>query len=664
MRFVREFVAVGWLLVTLGLHAEVPELKQNAVPSWVHPVELPEVEMSDAGAVAYILVDSQINHLSAQKQHYFQIVQQPMNSQGLKEASELSFNFYPAYEQLVFHDITIIRDGKELPQLDLSRFKLFQNETELNNKLYNEKWTALFILEDVRPKDLIRFSYTTVGHNPVFERHDFGSLYLSWSTPIARMNVDILSKEPLNFRFTHQNYDFQKSKLDGGLRYSLQVDNIAAGPNETQYPYWYEPYNLMQYSAIDSWSEVVKWAEGLYQLDYSLPDDLLKQLKGWQKNLGTEAAITKAIDFVQNDIRYFGIEFGVNSHRPRPPKQILEQRYGDCKDKTVLIMALMKALGVEAYPALVNSTRGKVLVNDLPSPASFDHVIAYVKYRNHDYWIDGTVNMQAGGLAERGLYDYKNALIVKPGQKQLTKVKVNQNGINKYVVDSKEEYKVNVTEQNAQLTALTQYRGLKAEQMRRYFNSNTEQTINHNLKNFYSRFYSSLQELEPYKVTDNAQSNQLAIAENYRISDLVNEVSGKDIVKLVAAIFVDYLYKPEMVHRSVPLAINHPIEITHQSIINIDGDVLWYEPETLEEIDNDWFKFSRKVSRDQQQIRVDYQFISKRDSVEAQDVAEYLEAIDKIDRLISYSFWAKPRPGEQDKSQKRVKNMIKSLIKK
>ena len=51
---------------------------------------------------------------------------------------------------------------------------------------------------------------------------------------------------------------------------------------------------------------------------------------------------------------------GTNSHQPTPASETLALRYGDCKDKTVLLISLLKALGVEAHPALVNTEDNKL----------------------------------------------------------------------------------------------------------------------------------------------------------------------------------------------------------------------------------------------------------------------------------------------------------------
>ena len=49
-----------------------------------------------------------------------------------------------------------------------------------------------------------------------------------------------------------------------------------------------------------------------------------------------------AVNFVQNEIRYMGIETGKYSHKANSPEKVFKQRYGDCKDKSLLLASILK----------------------------------------------------------------------------------------------------------------------------------------------------------------------------------------------------------------------------------------------------------------------------------------------------------------------------------
>jgi hypothetical protein len=95
------------------------------------------------------------------------------------------------------------------------------------------------------------------------------------------------------------------------------------------------------------------------QLTASLPDLLSK--------------IRALASFAQRDVRYVAIAIGIGGHQPHPAPEVFANRYGDCKDKAMVLSAMLREIGVESYYVLVNTERG-VVSPDLPM-LTFDHAI-------------------------------------------------------------------------------------------------------------------------------------------------------------------------------------------------------------------------------------------------------------------------------------------------
>jgi transglutaminase-like putative cysteine protease len=79
--------------------------------------------------------------------------------------------------------------------------------------------------------------------------------------------------------------------------------------------------------------------------------------------------------FVADEIRYVGFEHGHGAVVPRPPAVTLERRFGDCKDKVVLFLAMARAVGIDAYPVLMATDHQLPERMLLPSWKYFDHVV-------------------------------------------------------------------------------------------------------------------------------------------------------------------------------------------------------------------------------------------------------------------------------------------------
>ncbi|HVY61364.1 MAG TPA: DUF3857 and transglutaminase domain-containing protein, partial [Planctomycetota bacterium] len=104
---------------------------------------------------------------------------------------------------------------------------------------------------------------------------------------------------------------------------------------------------------------------------------------------------------IARDVRYTGIEFAEAAVVPHPPAEVLERRYGDCKDQAALVVAMLRAAGVPAHVALLWAGTGEDVDPALPGLGLFNHAIVYVPERGGEaaFWIDATSRtLRAGDL--------------------------------------------------------------------------------------------------------------------------------------------------------------------------------------------------------------------------------------------------------------------------
>src|SRR5205823_9097961 len=99
--------------------------------------------------------------------------------------------------------------------------------------------------------------------------------------------------------------------------------------------------------------------------------------------------IERLLERVHKDIRYTGLEFGEASIVPSRPAETLKRRYGDCKDQATLLVALLRAAGIPAQVALLDTGPGTDIEPELPGLGSFDHAIVFVP-GPRPVWIDPT----------------------------------------------------------------------------------------------------------------------------------------------------------------------------------------------------------------------------------------------------------------------------------
>lgn len=132
--------------------------------------------------------------------------------------------------------------------------------------------------------------------------------------------------------------------------------------------------------------------------------------------------IEAIFEYLNDQVRYTGIEFGESAIIPHAPALTLKHRYGDCKDKAVLLVALLRAADVPAYVALLNAGQREDVPADLPGIGMFDHAIVYVPGAP-DLWIDATANYSRATQlpsADQG----RLALVTKSGTAALARTAV------------------------------------------------------------------------------------------------------------------------------------------------------------------------------------------------------------------------------------------------
>jgi len=126
--------------------------------------------------------------------------------------------------------------------------------------------------------------------------------------------------------------------------------------------------------------------------------------------MSDEARVRAVYDFVVESTRYVGLEFGIHGFQPYKVTQVLARRFGDCKDKASLMVALLREVGIDADIVLVRTRRGGRIDAEPASLAVFDHAIVYVP--KLDLYLDGTAEFS--GMAELPTQD-QGVMVLRVG---------------------------------------------------------------------------------------------------------------------------------------------------------------------------------------------------------------------------------------------------------
>src|SRR5690606_17618746 len=108
---------------------------------------------------------------------------------------------FRSYQTLTLHELYVIRDGKPIDRLDISKFQLLATEGELSRFIYNGTYSAYLLLEDLRKDDKIVVSYSLKGFNPVFGNRFFDTQFLQGPEPVGLLYVNYIVPKGRTLRF-------------------------------------------------------------------------------------------------------------------------------------------------------------------------------------------------------------------------------------------------------------------------------------------------------------------------------------------------------------------------------------------------------------------------------------------------------------------------------
>ncbi len=634
--------------VTAAAPASVPAAKGGSVgydvapqAAWVKPLDpdaIPTPTTTDvAGGIDYLLVDKQ--QLVDPPASFFHYTLRMVNEEGLQTGSDIRAGFDPNYQTLTLHWLKVKRDGVWQDRLAAEDFQVLRREENLDSQMLDGRYSVVCHLRDVRVGDLVDFAYTVKGANPVFGGKYLDSFLTSFLWPVHLFSNQLTT--PPNRMvflkgFAGAPEPTRTPQPDQSELISWTEKEMPATPLEARTSEWYDIFGWVQLSEFNSWTDVVDWGLKTFSLDDPLSPDLQSKIAEIGNAHRTpEARALAVIDFVQNDVRYLGIEMGANSYRPTPASQVFEHRFGDCKDKTQLCVVMLRALGIEAYPALVSASHGDQTRQLLPSPLAFDHAIVQLTVDNSPYWIDVTRTDQRGQLRNFYVNDFKYALLLKAGTTALVPTAVSRASLPHIQVD--ESFAVKSMTDPVRLLVHTVFTGGAAESVRSSFKSSSREELQKAYLSYYSRNYAQIKVEQPLRSQDFPDDNRFEVWQDYSISNLWSRDSATTPYK---ASFEPYsiaeaIGNTTAAPRTTPYRLDYPADISENMEIQLFHK--WRIDTTPTEIETLNFKFTEIPWLDENTVHFKYHYQTLAADVLPTAIGNYNQEIKRIQEHLECS---------------------------
>jgi len=228
------------------------------------------------------------------------------------------------------------------------------------------------------------------------------SLWPSWNfqdlapTLKSRFTLSSPSKLKINYKLHNIDIDPVISEAPEGFKstYTWEAKNVAALIPEFGMPSLNDCLARLEIAPVgmENWDQVANWYRELADPQVKAGKNIKELAARLTKGIETDEAKIKAIyEWVRDQVRYVAVAIGIGGFQPHPAGEVLTNRYGDCKDMTTLLCAMLREVGIETYPVLLSTWQNGIADTSLPSPFQFNHAIAYCPSAGDSgVWLDAT----------------------------------------------------------------------------------------------------------------------------------------------------------------------------------------------------------------------------------------------------------------------------------
>jgi transglutaminase-like putative cysteine protease len=272
---------------------------------------------------------------------------------------------------------------------------------------YSDTKTVRFTFPAIEKGCIIEYKYTIRKDYPFRRDVWYIQNYIPTLRNQYRLAVPKILMEQYDWRWRYKSYNYEigepdvikpisaeQSTLRQKIIFTWSLKDIPAFESERMMPPHNNYFGHVKFAPDNwrTWNDISSWYyKKLFEPQLILTDKIENLAKQITKNSNNDLdKIQNVYNYIQG-LRYVAIELGIGGYQPSLPQIVLERQYGDCKDKSILLISLLKSLGITAKPVLVLTTSTGTIDSEFPS-LNFNHMIVKAETKDGKFfWMDPTV---------------------------------------------------------------------------------------------------------------------------------------------------------------------------------------------------------------------------------------------------------------------------------
>jgi transglutaminase-like putative cysteine protease len=309
-----------------------------------------------------------------------------LTEKGKREARTLSFHFTLPYSTIDVPLVEVIKpNGKAVPVDVAGQSRVMVDRSQMGSNIYNPNRKILRVgVPGVAIGDMVHYVSVRRTVKPRVPKTFSDYQVLEYTSPIVRYVFEVAGPKALPLRRIAMRDEikgavaFKQWEADGQNHYLWTVRNVPRMYREPSMPALHTVVQRLLVSTIPDWKDISKWYWNLCAPHFETTPAMRRTVKELVRDAKTPQAKTEAVfRYVSQKIRYMGIttEKTAPGYEPHDVQITFEQKYGVCRDKAALLVAMLREAGLPAYPVLIHNGPKKDV--DIPQPY-FNHAIVAV----------------------------------------------------------------------------------------------------------------------------------------------------------------------------------------------------------------------------------------------------------------------------------------------
>ena len=388
---------VGLSLFWGGAASAGDQVLRGAAPAWVVAVE-GSATLAAPGpddGLRVLLLDTQYRAESDQQSYYVHTRSAALSPQGLAALGAVGLTWSPETQDVTVHQVNIVRGDEVIDVLATQTFETLRREENLEQAILDGRLTAVIQPSGLRAGDILDVAYTITSRDPVVGSHADHAINLNFPMTVSQVHFKASWPTFMPVKVRARNDWISLPIRQAGGYSSVEINQQNAHPVliPVDAPGRFQQPHLIEFTDYRDWAEVAGAIRTLYdnarRLEPQSPLHVeIERLRAVSDDPAVQAAA--ALRLVQDQVRYVGLLMGEGALTPATADETWTRRFGDCKGKTTLLLALLDGLGIPAAPAAVSLLEGDGLAERLPGLSAFDHVLVRTVIADRVYWLDGT----------------------------------------------------------------------------------------------------------------------------------------------------------------------------------------------------------------------------------------------------------------------------------